>query len=73
VSRPVEKLLEFDALKDIVSGFSTCAPGRRATEALAPRQDAEGLRREFALVNEAIDYLRGGSELGLGALADPED
>ncbi len=33
VSRPVEELLEFNTLKEIVSGFTTCAPGRRATEA----------------------------------------
>ena len=38
MSRPAEELLEFDQLKDIVSGFSTCAPGHRATEALVPQQ-----------------------------------
>ena len=30
MSRPAEQLLEFDRLKEIVSGFTTCAPGRRA-------------------------------------------
>ena len=39
VSRPAENLLEFDKLKEIVSGFTTCAPGRRAIEALIPQQD----------------------------------
>jgi DNA mismatch repair protein MutS2 len=72
LSRPAAELLEFDALKDIVSRYTTCAPGRRATEALTPGYDASGLRAEFALVNEAISYLRGGSELGFGSLADPE-
>jgi DNA mismatch repair protein MutS2 len=73
VSRPAEELLEFDGLKEIVSRYTTCAPGRRAMEALAPRQDAAALDGEFALVNEAVAYLRAGSELGFGSLADPQD
>ena len=70
--RSAEKLLEFDRLKDIVSRYTTCAPGRRATLGLQIRQDAEALDAEFALVREAVEYLRGGSELGFGSLADPE-
>jgi DNA mismatch repair protein MutS2 len=72
VSRPVDELLEFNTLRDIVGRFTTCAPGRRSTAALSPRQDAVYLDVEFALVNEAIAYLRGGWELGFGSLADPE-
>jgi DNA mismatch repair protein MutS2 len=72
VSRPAEELLEFDRLKEIVSGFTTSAPGRRATQALEPQQDATALGSEFELVREAIAYLRAGSELGFGSLADPE-
>ncbi|HVB55742.1 MAG TPA: Smr/MutS family protein [Candidatus Acidoferrales bacterium] len=72
MSRPVEELLEFDRLKEIVGRYTTCAPGRRATQALTPRQDTAALNGEFELVREAITYLRGGSELGFGALADPE-
>ncbi|MBZ5696755.1 MAG: Smr/MutS family protein [Acidobacteriia bacterium] len=72
MSRPAEELLEFDRLKEIVSGFTTCAPGRRAIHALAPGQDVAPLEAEFVLVREAIAYLRAGSELGLGSLADPE-
>ncbi len=72
MSRPIEELLEFDKLKDIVSGFTTCVPGRRSTETLAPQQDVPSLDSEFTLVREAMDYLRGGSELGFGSLADPE-
>jgi DNA mismatch repair protein MutS2 len=72
VSRPAEELLEFDKLKDIVARYTTCAPGRRFTEALAFRQDAAVLDTEFALIREAIAYLRDGSELGFGSLADPE-
>ena len=72
MSRPAEELLEFDKLKDIVSCFATCAPGRRSIVALTPRQDAALLDAEFGLVQEAMDYLRGGSELGFGSLADPD-
>ena len=72
MSRPVEELLEFDKLKDIVGRFTTCAPGRRSIVALAWRQDVACLETEFALIREAAEYLRGGSELGFGSLADPE-
>jgi len=72
VSRRAEELLEFDRLKEIVGGFSTCAPGRRATQAFAPQQDIAALDTEFILVREGVAYLRAGSELGFGSLADPE-
>ena len=72
MSRPAEELLEFDKLKEIVSRRSTCAPGRRAIQSLEPQQDAAALDAEFALVRETVAYLRAGSELGFGSLADPE-
>jgi DNA mismatch repair protein MutS2 len=72
VSRRAEELLEFDRLKDIISRATTSAPGRRAVESLASGHDANALSAEFALIGEAVEYLRGGSELGFGSLADPE-
>ena len=51
---------------------TTSAPGRRAVDALGFRTDRAALEREFAAVAEAIAYLRAGSEMGFGALADPE-
>jgi DNA mismatch repair protein MutS2 len=72
VSHTAEQLLEFDRLKEIVSRQSTCAPGHRAIEALAPSQDVATLQSEFELIRESAAYLRAGSELGLGSLADPE-
>jgi DNA mismatch repair protein MutS2 len=72
VSRSATQVLEFDQLKAIVGGYTTCAPGRRAIEALAPQQDVAALDAEFGLVSEAAGYLRAGSELGFGAFADPE-
>ena len=72
MSHSAEALLEFGALKEIVGRRTTCALGRRATEALASQQDASALDAEFALVREAAAYLRAGSELGFGSLSDPE-
>ena len=72
MSRTASDLLEFDRLREIVRGFATCAPGRRGIEALTPRRDRAQLDAEFALIREAMDWLRDGSELGFGALADPE-
>ena len=71
MSRHAEHLLEFDRLKEIVSGFTTCAPGRRAILSLEPRQDVAALDAEFVLIREAVAYLRPGAELGFGSLADP--
>jgi DNA mismatch repair protein MutS2 len=70
--RPAEELLEFDRLKEIVSQQTTCVPGRRAIDALAPQQDVRALQAEFELIREAIARLRVGSELGFGSLADPD-
>jgi DNA mismatch repair protein MutS2 len=72
VSRSAEQLLEFDRLKDIVGHHTTCAPGRRTTLALQIQHDAAALDSEFTLMREAVAYLRDGSELGFGSLADPE-
>ncbi len=72
MSRPAEQLLEFDQLKEIVSRFTTCALGRRAVQALLPQQGTAPLVEEFSLIREAVAYLRAGSELGFGSLADPE-
>jgi DNA mismatch repair protein MutS2 len=72
VSRTASQVLEFDRLKEILAGYSTCAPGHRAIEALAPAQDVAALDAEFALVREGVAYLRPGAELGFGSLADPD-
>jgi DNA mismatch repair protein MutS2 len=72
VSRSAARVLEFDQLKEIVGGYSTCAPGRRAIQALALQHDAAALAAEFVLLHEAVGYLRAGSELGFGSFADPE-
>jgi DNA mismatch repair protein MutS2 len=70
--RTAQEVLEFDKLIAILCGYATCAPGRRHIAALAPVQQREALEASFALQREAVAYLRSGSELGFGALADPE-
>ena len=70
--RSAEELLEFGRLREIVCGFNTCAPGRRAVEALKFSQDRAKLNAEFALIRESMEWLRGSNELGFGGLADPD-
>lgn len=72
MSRPAEQVLEFDRLKEIVGGYTTCAPGRRVIEALSPQLDTTVLDAEFGLISEAVGYLRSNADFGLGSLADPE-
>ncbi len=72
MSRHAEELLEFDGLREILRRFTTCAPGRRAVQKLEPRTDASVLEAEFALVGEAVAWLRAGSDMGFGSLEDPE-
>jgi len=72
MSRPAEEILEFDKLRELVRGRSTCAPGKRVLDALKFSQDRERLERGFALIREAREWLRAGKELGFGALSDPE-
>jgi DNA mismatch repair protein MutS2 len=72
VSRSAQQVLEFDKLKEIVSRYTTCVSGRREIEALEQSQHLAALNAEFALVGEAVAYLRTGSDLGFGSLADPD-
>jgi DNA mismatch repair protein MutS2 len=72
MSRPAEEVLEFDKLRELLRGRSTCAPGRRALDALEFSRNRERLERGFALIREAREWLRTGKELGFGALSDPE-
>jgi DNA mismatch repair protein MutS2 len=71
VSRSAEDILEFSRLREILLGYTTCAPGRRAIEALAFTEDRVTLDGAFASISEAAAWLREGRELGFGALADP--
>jgi DNA mismatch repair protein MutS2 len=71
VSRTAEDILEFDRLRDLLRRQTTCAPGRRAVDALSFSEDRAALEAAFALIAEGIAYLGDGNELGFGSLADP--
>jgi len=71
MSRPVEEILEFGSLLELVRRQTTCEPGRRAVAALGFATDHERLEAAFALIREAMAWLRAGTELGFGSLADP--
>jgi len=73
MSRSAEEVLEFENLRELLRGRSTCAPGRRALDALKFSRDRVRLERDFRLVGEAREWLRVGKELGFGSLPDPED
>ena len=72
MSRSVEEILEFGRLRDLLRGQTTSPPGRRAVDALAFGTDRAQLEGEFAAIAEAVAYLRSASEVGFGALADPQ-
>ena len=70
--RKPQDVLEFDKLVELVRLRTTCAPGRRAIEALTFTRDRAALESAFALIREAREWLRQGRELGFGALSDPQ-
>ena len=72
MSRTAEDILEFDRLRELLRRQTTCAPGRRAVDALAFSQDRAALDAAFALIAEAIAYRLDAGEMGFGSLADPE-
>jgi len=64
--------LEFDKLLELLRWRTTCAPGKRAVDALQPRTERAALESEFAQIREAREWLRAGNDLGFGGLADPQ-
>ena len=72
MSRTAQDVLEFDKLRELLRLRTTCAPGRRAVNALEPGTERAALESAFALIREAGEWLRAGRDLGFGALADPQ-
>src|SRR5271170_4239253 len=73
MSRTAQDVLEFDKLRELLRLRTTCAPGRRAVDALEFGTNRNTLEAAFALIREARGWLRGGGELGFGGLADPQE
>jgi DNA mismatch repair protein MutS2 len=72
MARTAQEVLEFDKLRELLRLRTTCAPGRRAVDALDPGTNRAVLESAFALIREAREWLRASHELGFGALADPQ-
>jgi len=72
MARSAQDVLEFDKLRELLRLRTTCAPGKRAVDALEPSTDRGALEGGFAQIREAREWLRAGSELGFGGLADPQ-
>src|SRR5438477_7700397 len=72
MSRTAQDVLEFDKLRELLRLRTTCAPGRRAVDELAPGMERAALESAFELIREAAEWLRAGHELGFAALADPQ-
>lgn len=72
MSRTAQDVLEFDKLRELLRLRTTCAPGRRAVDALEPARERAKLESAFAMIQEAHEWLRTARELGFGALADPQ-
>jgi DNA mismatch repair protein MutS2 len=72
MSRSAQDVLEFDKLRELLRQRTTCAPGHRHIDALAPSTDRAALDSSFSLIREAREWLRSGRDLGFGGLADPQ-
>jgi DNA mismatch repair protein MutS2 len=72
MSRPAQDVLEFEKLRELLRLRTTSAPGRRRINELEPGRDRGFLEGSFALIREALEWLRLGRELGFGALGDPQ-
>jgi DNA mismatch repair protein MutS2 len=72
MSRSAQDVLEFDKLRELLRQRTTCAPGHRNIDALAPTTDRAALEAHFALIRESREWLRSGRDLGFGGLADPQ-
>jgi len=72
MSRTAQDVLEFDKLRELLRLRTTCAPGRRAVDALEFGTDRAALAAAFALIREGREWLRSCGELVFGGLADPQ-
>src|SRR5258708_10566115 len=72
MARSAQDVLEFDKLRELLRARTTCAPGKRAVDALEPSTDRGALETSFAHIREAREWLREGRELGFAGMADPQ-
>ncbi|MEJ2007910.1 MAG: endonuclease MutS2 [Acidobacteriota bacterium] len=65
------RVLEFEAVKDLLREYLSGPISHRSVEALSPNHDLDAIRVSLERVREARDYLREASRPSMGALEDP--
>src|SRR2546423_10262558 len=65
------RVLEFDAVRDLLSAYASSELGRREIADLHPQTDREQILRQEQLTAEVRNFLRGGSSFGFHGLVDP--
>ncbi|MGA8202253.1 MAG: endonuclease MutS2, partial [Candidatus Sulfotelmatobacter sp.] len=64
------RVLEFDALRELLSGYASSPLGRRRVAALAPSIDAEWIEQQQALTEEVREFRRVGGRFDFSGLLD---
>ena len=65
------RVLEFEAVKDLLRGFLSGPISHSSVAALSPGDDSGAITVSLARVREAVEFLREGSRPSLGGLEDP--
>ncbi len=65
------RVLEFEAVKDLLREFLSGPISHNAVVALSPHDDLDAIIVALERVREGVEYLREGSRPSLGALEDP--
>lgn len=65
------RILEFEAVKELLRGFLSGPISHGCVTALSPDDNLNGIRVSLERVREAVDFLREGSRPSLGGLEDP--
>jgi DNA mismatch repair protein MutS2 len=65
------RVLEFEAVKDLLRQFLSGPISHSSLAALSPHDDLEAIREALERVREAVEYLGEGARPSLGGLEDP--
>jgi DNA mismatch repair protein MutS2 len=64
------RILEFEALCELVRGYAASAPGRQKISALAPSTDSAWINRQLQLTEEIREFRRAGGRFDFSPLLD---
>src|SRR5512132_2913035 len=71
LSHSSSRVLEFDAFRDWLAGFSQSVLGRARASSLQPTNDRVWIERQQQLTQEIRAYLRAGGSFDFSGLTDP--